>query len=164
MPAELVDVRLVPGLDATTRSLATAGVGADVVLSAMAGCWSCPRVVALLVAEAELHRAWSNQRNRRRERRGLSLGPVGATCCTCAVGRHLVPRLVPMGLRYSYILVIRRRLLQARGGHAALCRYMARLCCAWVCTDALAGRLRVYLSIILFTVVPLNMQQQICYL
>jgi hypothetical protein len=34
LPAELVDVRLVPGVDATVRSLAAVGV---VLLSAMAG-------------------------------------------------------------------------------------------------------------------------------
>lgn len=50
LPAELVEVRLVPGLDATTRSLAGVGLGA--VLSAMADLLLC-------YAGAKLHRAWS---------------------------------------------------------------------------------------------------------
>lgn len=53
LPAELVEVRLVPGLDATTRSL-----GLESVLSAMAGSARSPGR-CLLVAEAKLHRAWS---------------------------------------------------------------------------------------------------------
>ena len=40
LPAELVDVRLVPGVDATVRSLAGA-VGVVMLLSAMAGGWRC---------------------------------------------------------------------------------------------------------------------------
>jgi hypothetical protein len=55
LPAELVDVRRVPGVDATVRSLAAEGL----VLSAMAGSCSSLCIVALPVAEAKLHRAWS---------------------------------------------------------------------------------------------------------
>jgi hypothetical protein len=60
LPAELVEVRLVPGVDATMRSLAAVGVGVVLVLSAMAAAvqGSLP-YSRLLVAEAKLHRAWS---------------------------------------------------------------------------------------------------------
>jgi hypothetical protein len=60
LPAELVEVRLVPGVDATTRSLAAAGVGVVLVLSAMAAAvQGLLPYNSLLVAEAKLHRAWS---------------------------------------------------------------------------------------------------------
>jgi hypothetical protein len=61
LPAELVEVRLVPGVDATTRSLAAAGVGVVLVLSAMAAGVQEMLPYYLLVAETKLHRAWSYQ-------------------------------------------------------------------------------------------------------
>lgn len=70
LPAELVDVRLVPGVDATVRSLAAVGV---VVLSAMAGGWRCLCSLALPVAQAKLHRAWSYSTIPTCERRPNSL-------------------------------------------------------------------------------------------
>jgi len=86
LPAELVDVRLVPGVDATVRSLAAA-VGV-VLLSAMAGGWRCLCILALPVAEAKLHRAWSYTTISPCERQPIEFRPYGSrcTCCTCATG------------------------------------------------------------------------------
>jgi len=76
LPAELVDVRRVPGVDATVRS--AAAVGVVVLLSAMAGGWSCLGNVALPVAEAKLHRAWSYSTIPTCERRSIEFRPPGA--------------------------------------------------------------------------------------
>ena len=76
LPAELVDVRRVPGVDATGRSLAEA-VGV-VLLSAMAGGWRCLCSLALPVAQAKLHRAWSYSTIPTCERRPIEFRPAGA--------------------------------------------------------------------------------------
>jgi len=76
LPAELVDVRLVPGVDATVRSLAAA-VG-EVLLSAMAGGWRSLCSLALPVAQAKLHRAWSYSTIPTCERRPIEFRPPGA--------------------------------------------------------------------------------------
>lgn len=77
LPAELVDVRLVPGVDATGRSL-TAAVGVVILLSAMAGGWRCLCSLALPVAQAKLHRAWSYSTIPTCERRPIEFRPAGA--------------------------------------------------------------------------------------
>jgi hypothetical protein len=76
LPAELVDVRLVPGGDATVRSLAAA-VGV-VLLSAMAGGLRSLCMRALPVAQAKLHRAWSYSTIPTCERRSIEFRPAGA--------------------------------------------------------------------------------------
>ena len=75
LPAELIDVRLVPGVDATGRSLAAVG---GLLLSAMAGGLRSLCSRALPVAQAKLHRAWSYSTIPTGERRLIEFRGAGA--------------------------------------------------------------------------------------
>jgi hypothetical protein len=136
LPAELVDVRRVAGVDATVRSLAAVEV---VLLSAMAGSWSSLCIVALPVAEAKLHRAWSYSTIPTCERRSTDFRPAGAVARL-----HLPPRALPAssGLEASCVPIACARFLSddkvgRQMKSTVLCH---DLCCT--CTLCAAGRLR----------------------
>ena len=153
LPAELVEVRLVPGVDATVRSLAAVGV---VLLSAMAGGLRSLCMRALPVAQAKLHRAWSYSTIPTGERRLIEFRGAGAVAMAArappassglkSLVRACVRTISCLSLRE--ILVRRQPAGVARGadeGRSVKCtvlRYDKFLYAAsWICVRcSLAGR------------------------
>jgi len=139
LPAELVDVRRVPGLDATVRSLAAEGV--VVLLSAMAGGCSCLCIDALPVAEAKLHRAWSYSTIPTCERRSIEFRPPGAVALAARASPGVIWSQSLVRADSLREILVRRQPASAGEGVAMSgpCSAMARLLYAARAQHLLAG-------------------------